>query len=416
MLNQSPFFIQESVYRRGRRPGKDIALPRPFITRIDAPVRRPKVGPAEKSGTLQLDRGGYNQPHNDLPGIIQLHFNENLFEAARAATGRFQAAELVEAYLANMHSYPTNGVQHLQETIASGLNVAPDKVVISPGSAALLRDLVFYLLKKNDLLLVPAPSWSFYDTLVDPVAARIDTFPLRSTGDAFVYDRNLIAAKIEESQPKVVLICSPNNPTGNVLPLDDFLWLAHEYPQVDFIFDEAYYGFHEAYAAEQERELLESTGRRNVFVVRTFSKFYGLANLRLGFLICSEADGRNLQKISPVFGLPSLGQSLAATRFTDDVYRMQMQQEYAEVNTYTYSALQQIPGFTPYRTLANFILVQHDDRWAALDETLLDYGYKIKRETINGARNYFRITYADMATMKNLVTAIRQLAGLETAA
>jgi histidinol-phosphate aminotransferase len=416
MLNQPPSSIQDGFYRRGRRPGKDIVVPRPFITRIDAPARQPAVRPGEKSGALQLDRGGYAQPHNDLPGIVQLHLNENLFEAARAATGRLQTAELLEGYLANLHSYPTNGVKQLQETIASGLNVDPDKVVISPGSAALLRDLVLYLLKKNELLLVPAPSWSFYDTLVEPIAARIDTFPLRDTGDTFVYDRNLIAAKIEESDPKVVLICSPNNPTGNVLPLEDFLWLAREYPQVDFIFDEAYYGFHESYSMEEERELLESTGRRNVFVVRTFSKFYGLANLRLGFLICSEVDGRNLQKISPVFGLPSLGQSVAAARFADETYRMQMQQEYAEVNAYTFSALQQIPGFTPYRTLANFILVQHDDRWAVLEETVLDYGYKIKRETINGARNYFRITYADMATMKNLVTVIRQLAGLETAA
>jgi histidinol-phosphate aminotransferase len=345
-----------------------------------------------------------------------LHLNENLFEAARAATGRFQAAELLEAYLANLHSYPRNGVRQLQGTIASRLNVVPDKVVISPGSAALLRDLVLYLLKKNELFLVPAPSWSFYHTLVDPIAARIEPFPLRDTRDAFVYDRHLIAAKIEESHPKVVLICSPNNPTGNVLPLEDFLWLAREYPQVDFIFDEAYYGFHESYSAEKERELLESTDCRNVFVVRTFSKFYGLANLRLGFLICSEVDGRNLQKISPVFGLPSLGQSLAANRFTDDGFREQMRHEYAVVNDYVYRALQQIPGFVPYRTLANFILVQHDDRWAALEVTLLDYGYKIKRETINGDRNYFRITYADIATMKDVVAVIRRLAGLESAA
>jgi histidinol-phosphate aminotransferase len=411
MFNPSPFSIQDTFYRHGQRPGRGIAAP----TRIDIPARPTIEIPAEKSGTLRLDQGTYAQPHNDLPGITQLHLNENLFDAARAATGKLQAAELWADHLANLHSYPTGGVKQLQEVVATGLGIAPEKIVISQGSSALLRDLVLYLLKKNETLLVPAPSWSFYHTLVDLVAAKIDTFPLLDTGDAFVYDRDLIAAKIEESRPKVVLICSPNNPTGNVLDIEDFLWLAREYPHVDFIFDEAYYGFHESYSAVQESELLDSTDCRNVFVVRTFSKFYGLANLRIGFMICSEVDGQNLQKISAIFGLPSLGQALAANRFADEQFRVQMQQEYAEVNGYVCGALQQIPGFTPYQTLANFILVQHDGRWSALEETLLDYGFKIKRETVNGTRNYFRITYADMATMKNLITVIRQLAGLETA-
>ncbi len=402
---QFPFSAHDGAYRNGRQP--DVAAHKPIWTA--------KQSPAEKNGTLTLNQAAYSLPDNDLPGIIPLHLNENLFAASTTAVNKRQLVKLFTTHLENLHTYPINGMKHLQTAIANGLHIQPDKIVLSPGSSALLRQMVFYLLKKNEMMLVPAPSWSFYRAMADLVSAKIDTFPLLDVGNAFVYDKNLIATKIEACHPKVVLICSPNNPTGNVMPIEDFLWLVHEYPHVDFILDEAYYGFHESYSATQEKALLDSTDNRNLFVIRTFSKFYGLANLRIGFLICSKADAQNLQKIAPVFGLPSLNQALAAHRLADKYYQSQVQQEYAAVNAYMVTALRQIPGFTPYKTCSNFILVRHDSRWSALEDKLLDHGYKIKRETINGARNYLRITFADMMTMEKLVAVIRQLAYRNTA-
>jgi histidinol-phosphate/aromatic aminotransferase/cobyric acid decarboxylase-like protein len=61
----------------------------------------------------------------------------------------------------------------------------------------------------------------------------------------------------------------------------------------------------------------------------------------------------------------------------------------------------------PYQTAANFILVKHDGRWQEIEKTLLAQGYTIKRETINGDKNYLRITYADMATMQHLISLIQ---------
>ena len=376
---------------------------------------RANQSPREKSGALTLTRTAYGLPENDLPGIVPLHLNENLFNAAKAAVDKEQMEELITTQLENLHRYPINGIEQLQTAIVENFQVAPNKIVIAPGSSALLRNLILYLLKENDTILVPDPGWSYYRALTALVDAQTETFPLREAGDRFVYDKRIIANKIEMSHPKVVLICSPNNPTGNVMPIADFLWLVRRYPHVDFILDEAYYGFQNSYSVIQERELLDSTAKRNLFVVRTLSKFYGLANLRLGFLICSEADARNLQQIAPVFGLPTLNQAVAAQRLSDKHYWTQMQQEYAEVNAYLFSALQQIPGFTPYQTGSNFMLVRHDGRWSSLETILLDYGYKIKRETIKGARNYLRITMADRSTMEGLMAVIRQLAKRETA-
>jgi histidinol-phosphate aminotransferase len=270
-----------------------------------------------------------------------------------------------------------------------------------------LRDLFLYLLRKGDTLLMPAPGWSYYQALANLVEARVDTFVLAKKGHSFAYDAFSIANKIGATQPKAVLICSPNNPTGSVMPVEDFIWLAKVYPQVNFILDEAYYGFADSYSVEQEKLLLAATELANVFLVRTFSKFYGLANLRVGFAVCNEANGRNLNKIAPVFGLPTFNQAVAAERLANEQFAVDMKQEYTAVNDYVFNALSQTPGMFPYRTAANFILVKHDGRWQEIEKTLLAQGYMIKRETINGDKNYLRITYADMATMQHLISLIQ---------
>ncbi len=392
IFSQFPFSLDRNKNSIGERPSN-------FQTSVS------------KRGTLRLDHNAYAQPDNDLPGIVPLHLNENLFAAGKTAVNPKQ----LTSYLENLHRYPTNGTRQLQQAIADHWQINPDKIVIGNGSANLLRDLVYYLLGENDTLLLPDPGWSFYHTTANLVGANIETFPLLDLGDTFVYDRQVIAAHIDIYQPEVVLICSPNNPTGNVMPIADFLSLVRAYPQVNFTLDEAYYGFRESYSAAQEQALLDSTEQRNLFVVRTFSKFYGLANLRLGFVICEAMDAHNLQKIAPVFGLPSLNQALAAHRLADVDYQEEVQLEYAIVNAAMAAALQQIPGMTPYKTGSNFILVRHDARWADLDEKLLSLGYKIKRETINGSSNYLRITYADLQTMSNFINVIRQFVVRETA-
>lgn len=407
----SAYVIDRDCYSRKSYhfAGDSAPICYPLLPGLNEPRWQIQSVSTEKRGTLRFDQSGYKLPPNDLPGITPLHLNENLFATAKAGFDKAQMADLMQTHLNQLHSYPINGVKQLQEAIASDLGIEADKIVISNGSSTLLRNTILYLLQENDILLIPAPSWSFYHSLADLVGARIETFPLIDTGDAFLYDKHLIAAEIERCHPKSVLLCSPNNPTGTVLSIEDLLWLVDIYPDVAFILDEAYYGFCESYSAIQAQQLLDSTDRGNLFVIRTFSKFYGLANLRIGFLICSATDAQKLQMIGPVFGLPSFSQALAASRLADKQYECQLRQEYAAVNAAMYTAFQQIPGFTPYKTGANFMFVKHDGRWASLPATLLDYGYKIKTETINGDCNYFRITYADLATTDQLLATIRQL-------
>ena len=374
-------------------------------------AKSPKTTPhqpkqIDKNGTICLDQAAYTLSPNDLPGIVPLHLNENLFIATQQAASQTDLTDLMQT-LNHLHSYPTNGAKQLQTALADHLAIAEDKLVISHGSSALLRDLFLYLLRQGDTLLLPDPGWSYYRALANLVEAKVKTFTLHDTRQDFVYDKFSIASEIAISQPKVVLICSPNNPTGSVMPITDFIWLTQVYPHVNFILDEAYYGFADSYSATQEKLLLAATNQANVFLVRTFSKFYGLANLRIGFVVCDEQNGRNLQKIAPVFGLPTFSQTITTRRLADKQFAATMKEEYTAVNQYMFTALSQIPGMFPYQTAANFILVRHDGRWHNIEKSLLAQGYVIKRETINGDKNYLRISYADIATMQHLISLIQ---------
>lgn len=317
---------------------------------------------------------------------------------------------MLQQFLASVHSYPTAGADQLRHTIADHLHTQPEKIVIGNGSAELLRHILFYLLIANDTLLLPDPSWSYYHTLVDMLDAKVATFPLLDTGRAFFYDKFAIADQIDYQRPKAVLLCSPNNPTGSLLPAADFAWLIHHYPQVNFILDEAYFGFCDSYTAEDAAHLLKLTNRPNVFVIRTFSKFYALANLRLGFILCNEENGANLNKLAPVFDVPSISQALAAERLVDDQFEQEMKAEYAAVSRYLHPALSQLPSLTPHETCANFVLVKHDGRWAHAERKLFDLGFMAKRQPINGTTHYLRITLADLTTMHLLIAALHHIA------
>ncbi|MEM7113771.1 MAG: histidinol-phosphate transaminase [Chloroflexota bacterium] len=362
--------------------------------------------PHHKTGTVNLHRGSYGLPKNGIPNTIQLHLNENLFLAAQ--TPKEQIADLAARHLTNLHAYPTAGTQLLQQAIAAKYGINPDKIVITNGSSELLRSLVLYLCQQDDTILLPAPGWSFYKAIANLINANIETFSLRKVENGFIYEKQQIINAIEATNPKAVLICSPNNPTGSVMPIADLFSLVQTYPHVNFILDEAYYGFSDHYTARDEKRLLKLTDQGNLYVTRSFSKSYGLANLRIGFVITNEQCGRALTQLAPTFGIPTFSQALAAQRIADSEFAKQLKAEYALVNDYMQSTLTKIPGLAPFATAANFILCRHDSRWHQLEKMLLQHGYMIKRETILGANNYFRITYADIETMQHLVSLIER--------
>lgn len=347
-------------------------------------------------------------PRNDYPGKTHLHLNENLFSATREANA-FASVSAQEAWFLDLHAYPKNGAAPLLSALARHLCLTEDQIVVGPGSASLLQHLGLHFMGEGDTLLVPDPSWSFYDTIAQNAGARIARFPLREGDAGFLYDKQAIHEHVERNAPSMVLLCSPNNPTGSSLAAADVLELVERHPDTLFVLDQAYHGFE---PDDHGSALIECAVRHlNLVLLRSFSKFLGLANLRIGYLICHRSTAERLPGLTPVFGLPTFVQAIAAERIGDRVLHQRIRREFAEVRDWFCKELEGIAGLKPCRTAANFVLVRHDWRWSDLDALLLEAGYVVKRVNVGGASNYLRITLADRPTMERVVRVIRDARG-----
>ena len=232
----------------------------------DAPVRiRPEIAalPPYKQGT-QAGPGAYKlssneNPFDPLPGVV---------EAVRAATA--------------LNRYPDAMATRLRERLADRFGVATDEVHIGAGSVSILAQLILAAAGPGDEVLYAWRSFEAYPGLVLIAGATPVQVPL---AEGARHDLEAMAAAVTE-RTRVVIVCSPNNPTGPVVGHDEFEAFLGAVPRdVLVILDEAYAEFVTDPAAVDGLRVLGGAGHPNVVVLRTFSKAYGLAALRVGYAV-----------------------------------------------------------------------------------------------------------------------------------
>ncbi|WP_370948460.1 aminotransferase class I/II-fold pyridoxal phosphate-dependent enzyme [Amycolatopsis sp. cg5] len=211
------------------------------------------------------------------------------------------------------HEYPDMRATELIGTLAARLGVPSDRVLVGPGSAALCQLLVMTVAGPGDEVVYPWPSFEGYPEMVVHAGATRVAVPLRGHG----IDLKELAAAVTE-RTKAVLLCNPNNPTGTVFSDAELAEFVAAVPDdVLVIVDEAYRefvtepGFRDALAG----------GPRGLCVLRTFSKAYGLAGLRVGYLVASPALVARLKPMMPLFAVGSHAQAAALAALNDEFAR-----------------------------------------------------------------------------------------------
>ncbi|TDN91104.1 histidinol-phosphate transaminase [Microbacterium sp. BK668] len=232
----------------------------------EAPVRiRPEIAalPPYKQGT-QAGPGAYKlssneNPFDPLPGVL---------EAVQAATA--------------LNRYPDATAGRLRARLAERFGVSADEVHIGAGSVSILAQLILAAAGPGDEVVYAWRSFEAYPGLVLIAGASPVQVPL---AEGARHDLDAMAAAVSE-RTRVVIVCSPNNPTGPVVGHDEFeAFLAKVPDDVLVILDEAYAEFVTDAAAVDGLRVLGGEGHPNVVVLRTFSKAYGLAGLRVGYAI-----------------------------------------------------------------------------------------------------------------------------------
>ncbi|WP_197725435.1 histidinol-phosphate transaminase [Actinoplanes sp. OR16] len=260
---------------------------------------------------------------------------------------------------ARLHRYPEMHSGELRAALAAGLHVGAEQIVAGTGSVGVLQQIVTAFAQHGDEVVYPWRSFEAYPILIGACGATAVPVPLTGAGEI---DLAAMANAIGGST-KIVLLCLPNNPTGTLPPAEAVAGFVAAVPRhVLVVIDEAYLEFSGAGSLCLLRH-------GNVVVVRTFSKAYGLAGLRIGYAVTTVPIADALRQVFLPFGVTALAQSaaLASLRAQDelDARVAAVIAERDRVHTRLCGHGWRVP-----RSHANFVWLAEPDRAARIGERL----------------------------------------------
>jgi histidinol-phosphate aminotransferase len=230
----------------------------------------------------------------------KLSSNENPFGPLPGVMAR------AEAELARMNRYPDAGATELYAALSRRHGLPADHFAVGTGSVAVLFALLTAHLEPGDEIVVPWRSFEAYPIAADLTGATSVRVPLRP--DA-THDLDAMAAAVTE-RTRVILVCTPNNPTGPVVEAVALTAFLRSVPShVVVVVDEAYVEFVRDPGAASGLDALAE--HPNVVVLRTFSKAYGLAGLRVGYAIARPEVAVSIRKATPPFAVTDVAQAAA---------------------------------------------------------------------------------------------------------
>jgi len=332
-----------------------------------------------------------------LRSIIKLASNENpLGPSPRAVAA-------IRQNLKEIHRYPEASAYYLKQELANIFKVKAEELIVTSGSSEAISLCLQAFVNPGDEVIFPRPSFLIYPILCHMIGATPVEIPLNAD---FSYDVEKIVAGITR-KTKVLILCNPNNPTGTIVTRSQLNFIWKNIPRdVVVISDEAYAEYVEE---KNYGSALPWFRKHPVLVVRTFSKIYGLAGLRIGYGIGPQEMISLMEKIRPPFNTTGLAQEAARAALKDKAYVRQSLKNNASGKRYLYKELSllKIP-FTP--TQANFILCNLSKPAGSLVQELERKGIIVRHMPAPGLNeNYLRITIGTREQNEKLISQLKQI-------
>ena len=315
-----------------------------------------------------------------IRGCIKLASNENPYGPSP------KAVEAIKGALAGLHDYPDGGAFYLRQALADKHRVDANQIIIGNGSNELLDMVVRTCVRPGENVLFANPSFIVYKLVPQASGLTVRDVPLTSD---MRYDLPAIAKAVDE-RTKLVFVGNPNNPTGTYLTraeLDEFF--ARIPQDVIVVMDEAYCEY--AVAPDYPNGLDYLSRRERVLVLRTFSKCYGLAGLRVGYGMGNTELVAMLNRCRQPFNVNSLALVGAIAALTDEEHVATTVRRNRSELTRLVSALRG-RGLTVYDSQANFVLVDFKRDGEKLFSQMLKQGVIVRPVANYGLPTCLRIT------------------------
>lgn len=330
-----------------------------------------------------------------LEDIIKLASNENVLgPSPKAVEAIRRAAE--EVWL-----YPDGSCFELRRALSSHLDVPPEMLVFGNGSDEIIHYLGVTFLREGETVIQAHPSFVRYEAAAVLNNAECIKVPLSD----LTHDLRAMREQIDD-RTKMVFIANPNNPTGTINTRDDVEAFLDDLPDhVITVFDEAYFEYVDS--AEYPDTVSYARQGRLVIVLRTFSKVYALAGLRIGYGIAPPEIVRALEQVREPFNVSLVAQRAAIASLADADQVARARAMNAAGKEYLYAEFDAL-GLTYAPTQANFVFV--DTGWDSrkVFESLLHQGVIVRTGDIFGLPTYIRVTIGTEEQNRRFVEALKK--------
>jgi len=350
----------------------------------------------------------YIPPNSLDPDKRRLFLNENLLGCSPACLSILRTITPED-----LLQYAEGDSCLLKRAISEKYGVDINKILVHGGESELLKQIFQAFLEDGDKVLTSRHSWGYYRVLAELQGAKVVNYDLKEKKEVFEFDAQDIKEAINKEKPKIIVLISPNMPTGNSLKREDLEAILEAAKDSIVILDEAYFGFKDDEADELDKDLENFLGQHtNIIITRTFSKLFALASLRTGYAFCNETIHGYLQKTAPLFGINYLSQLIAREALKSEEYYEGIRRTIIQIRRNFSQALHGVTGFTVYKSDANFVLLrtgQEDSR--KIQEYLASNGFLVRDCTKYSLPDFVRITLGtaeDMDQVAKLIESYHQ--------
>lgn len=311
-----------------------------------------------------------------------------------------KAMAAVARALEEVNRYPDGACFALRSRLARHLVVRPDQLVFGCGADEVLELLVKTFLAPGDEVVMPWPSFAMYPIVTRGMGGRVVKVPL---DDAFGHDLDAMAAAVTD-RTKIVFVCNPNNPTGTSIGARRMASFVASLPEdVVLAIDEAYFEFVRREDFPDSIALLER--RPATLVLRTFSKIYGLAGLRVGYGIGSPELIGYLERARHPFNVNRIAEAAAVAALDDVEHADRTRALNASGIEFLTRELEAL-GYRVWPSDANFILVETGEGYA---DALLREGVIVRPMRGFGLASHIRISIGMPEENEKLIKAIARI-------
>ena len=317
-----------------------------------------------------------------IKNSIKLASNENAWGPSP------KAIRALQTELLNLHRYPDGSCYYLVQALAEKLGVAAAEIVVGNGSNEIIEFLVKAFVQEGDEVITSHPSFLMYQKIVQVRGGVNHVLPLKDMRHDLAAVRNTVTEKT-----RLIFLDNPNNPTGTAIPPEELDRFVSDMPEsVVVVLDEAYVDFMDKSLQVDFHSLIKNVpGRCPVVVLRTFSKAYGLAGLRIGYGLMAREIAECLHKVRQPFNINQMAQIGALAALDDEDYYQSTLDRTASGIAFLSKEADKL-GCRSYPSETNFFLIDVRGDADKLYQAMLYKGVIVRSMSAYGFTSFIRVT------------------------